>query len=92
MGISRWAALSGLPAATLRRLCEPQLLRLGLLEVTPRGRLARAQLRAVPGDPPADSVRYDEVQADQTPDFMVRDRPRSWGVPRREHRAQLRAP
>jgi holliday junction DNA helicase RuvB len=92
IGISRWAALSGLPAATLRRLCEPQLLRLGLLEVTPRGRLARAQLRAIPGDPPADSVRYDEVPPDQPPDFMVRDRPRAWGVPRGQPRAQLRAP
>jgi Holliday junction DNA helicase RuvB len=46
MGITRWAALSGLAVATLRRLCEPELIRLGLISVTPRGRVARAQLRA----------------------------------------------
>jgi Holliday junction DNA helicase RuvB len=47
MGLARWAASSGLPAASLRTLCEPELLRQGLITVTPRGRMARAQLRAV---------------------------------------------
>jgi holliday junction DNA helicase RuvB len=90
LGVSRWAALSGLPVATLRRLCEPELLRLGLIDVTPRGRIARAQLRAIPEDE-AGAVRYAEIAMDPTPDFVVRDRPRSWGLLGSRSRAQLRA-
>jgi Holliday junction DNA helicase RuvB len=90
IGISGWAALSDLPVATLRRLCEPELLRLGLIRVTPRGRIARAQLRAVPADPAAEGVSYAEIAHDPTPRSVVRDCPRS-STPRGYPRAQLRA-
>ena len=40
VGVARWAAVSGIAPATLRKLCEPTLLRLGLIAVTPRGRVA----------------------------------------------------
>jgi Holliday junction DNA helicase RuvB len=40
VGLARWSAAAGLPPATLRRVCEPQLLRAGLIEVGPFGRRA----------------------------------------------------
>jgi Holliday junction DNA helicase RuvB len=48
VGLDRWAAACGLPAATLRDQCEPALVAHHLVAVTPRGRVAtvdRAQLR-----------------------------------------------
>jgi holliday junction DNA helicase RuvB len=59
MGIARWAAAAGLSGAVLRRLCEPELTRQGLVWVTARGRMARAraQLRAVARA----GVRYDAI-------------------------------
>jgi Holliday junction DNA helicase RuvB len=42
MGIARWVAASGLCGSVLRQICEPALLRLGLIAVTPRGRMAVA--------------------------------------------------
>jgi Holliday junction DNA helicase RuvB len=42
MGLARWSASSGLCVAVLRQLCEPVLTSLGLMTVTPRGRLAVA--------------------------------------------------
>jgi Holliday junction DNA helicase RuvB len=67
MGLARWAAASGLPSSTLRVLCEPELLRQDLITVTPRGRMARAQLRAVVRD----AVRYGSGYAGPSPIFMT---------------------
>jgi Holliday junction DNA helicase RuvB len=40
MGLTRWAAASGVGPSVLRHLCEPVLIRQGLMTVTPRGRMA----------------------------------------------------
>lgn len=40
VGVARWSAAAGLPVSTLRRVCEPPLLRVGLIEVGPFGRRA----------------------------------------------------
>jgi Holliday junction DNA helicase RuvB len=53
MGAARWAAAAGVTPATLRQLCEPELLRRRLIAVTPAGRVARG----VPARPTAASAR-----------------------------------
>ncbi len=40
VGLARWAAMTGLDVATLRRSCEPALLDANLVQIGPRGRAA----------------------------------------------------
>jgi len=77
MGVSRWAAASKMQVATLRTLCEPELVRLGLVCVTSRGRMAegsgRAQLRAVARE----AHSYADLAGADLTGFVCRDRGRS---------------
>jgi Holliday junction DNA helicase RuvB len=79
VGVGRWAAAAGLAPAVIRQSCEPELVRRGLVVVTPRGRMARqapcAQLRAVARD-----VKYGRIpEVEGAAGALSRDRARSAG-------------
>ena len=57
MGIARWSAAAGLTPAVIRQACEPELVRRGLVWITPRGRMARPVQAAAPAAPARAQLR-----------------------------------